>query len=52
MIQASFYSYALFGKRLDGDVRGGGPQATGGKKAKLSGLIKTIALEIGEDHIK
>lgn len=51
-MQASFYSYALYGKGLADEDRGGGPQATGGKKAKLTSAVKSVGLEIAEDEIK
>jgi Ferritin-like domain len=35
-LEASFYSWAVFGKGLDNETLGGGPPAIGGQKALLS----------------
>lgn len=51
-LEASFYSYAVYGTGLSSSLRGGGPQASGGKKASLSGVVAKIAKEIATDEIK
>lgn len=51
-LEAQFYSYAVYGKGLSSSLRGGGPQATGGKKAKLTSVVASVALEIAQDEIK
>lgn len=35
-MQANFYSFAAFGRGIDTVLLGGGPMATGGRKAMLS----------------
>lgn len=52
MWQAEFYQYAVYGKGLTEAQRGGGPAATGGKKAMLSGGMRSIAKEIASDELK
>lgn len=50
-LEASFYSYAAFGKGLSDEQRGGGPQAIGGRKADLTQPVQELAEEIARDEI-
>ncbi len=51
-LEAQFYSYAVSGKGLTDAQRGGGPQAQGGQKAHLTGVVKSVAAEIASDELK
>lgn len=51
-LQASFYSYAAFGKGLDEEMLGGGPLAKGGKPGNLTGAVFAYAQEVAADEIK
>mmetsp|Transcript_9807 Transcript_9807/g.29497 ORF Transcript_9807/g.29497 Transcript_9807/m.29497 type:complete len:376 (+) Transcript_9807:140-1267(+) len=51
-LEAEFYSWAVFGKGLDADLRGeGGRTSIGGQKANLTGNVLQYATEIANDEI-
>jgi hypothetical protein len=50
-LEASFYSYAAYGKGLSEDLMGGGPEPTGGKKADLSPYVQAYAEELARNEI-
>ena len=50
-LEANFYSYAAYGSGLNSTLRGGGPMATGGKKAVLNSQVQNYANEVARDEI-
>lgn len=50
-LEASFYSWAAFGKGLSAEDFGGEPDVIGGMKAKLSPVAQAYAEEIAKDEI-
>lgn len=49
-LEASFYSWAVNGRDIPSSLRGGGPGATGGMKANLTGQALIIATELAKDE--
>lgn len=50
-LEASFYSYAVYGRGLDESMLGGGPKPMGGMKGNLTGVTAAYAAEIAADEI-
>ena len=45
-LEAAFYNQAAFGRGLPDELRGGGPQATGGKKGTYTPQVEAFAQEL------
>jgi hypothetical protein len=50
-LEAEFYSYAVNGRGIPDDLRGGGPASVGGQKANLTDNVLAFATEVAQDEL-
>lgn len=50
-LEAEFYSWAVYGRGIPAEYRGGGGRTTGARKAELSAPILALAEEIAADEL-